>query len=181
MHFTTVNPNSDIYGEGAVELVLEEAGSDLQALRSNQAIFQNGMNPSAVLLMDGTAKADDAKQMTAMLKQSHTGSGNQYKLVALSRTKDFKPWTLTHKDLEFLGLRNLSTTKVARGFRTPVFMFGEHNAGDFATAGVLVRETHQNVSIRLQNSGAEVITDGLTKLFNPTYCFQAQPARLLEP
>jgi len=99
--------------------MVEEAGIDLQALRSNKAIFQNGLSPSAVLLMDETAKADDAKTMTDMLKQSHTGSDNQHKLVALSKTKDFKPWTMTNRDLEYLKLRELATSKVTTAYRIP--------------------------------------------------------------
>jgi hypothetical protein len=58
--------------------VLEEAGIDLQALRSNKAIFQNGLNPSADLLMDEKSTVADAKALTAQLKEAHSGSGNQH-------------------------------------------------------------------------------------------------------
>lgn len=101
LDFPLPNPTSDLYGESPLELVVEEAGIDPQALCSNKAIFQNGMSPSAVLLMDETAKPQDAKTMTDMLKLSHTGSADQHKVVALSKTKDLKPWTLTNRDLEF--------------------------------------------------------------------------------
>ncbi len=68
LHFPLPNPTNDLYGESPLELVLEEAGIDLQALRSNKAIFQNRMNPSVALLVDEPAKAQDAKMMTDMLK-----------------------------------------------------------------------------------------------------------------
>jgi phage portal protein BeeE len=44
-HFALPNPTNSIYGEGRVELLIEEAGIDLMALRSNKAIFQDGLSP----------------------------------------------------------------------------------------------------------------------------------------
>ena len=69
--------------------------------------------------------------MTEMLKQSHTGSTNQHKIVALSKTKEFKPWTMTNRDLEFLKLRNLATSKVTTAYRIPKVLLDHHNAGDY--------------------------------------------------
>ncbi|HEV2126679.1 MAG TPA: phage portal protein, partial [Chloroflexota bacterium] len=43
LDFPLPSPTNDLYGESPLELVLEEAGIDLQALRSNKAIFQNAL------------------------------------------------------------------------------------------------------------------------------------------
>jgi HK97 family phage portal protein len=172
LDFALPNPTSDIYGESPLELVLEEAGIDLQALRSNKAIFQNGMNPSAVLMMDESAKREDAAAMTAMLKQAHTGSGNQHKIVALSKTKDFKPWTMSNRDLEFLKLRDLATSKVTTAYRIPKVMLGHHNAGDYATTKFLIRDTYNHVYRPMQEIIEAIITERLIHRFNPELRFE---------
>jgi HK97 family phage portal protein len=143
LHFPLPNPTNDLYGESPLELVPEEARIDLQALRSNKAIFQNGLNPSAVLLMDENSKKEDVQVMTNMLKQSHTGSGNQHKIVAFSKTKEFKPWTMSNHDLEFLKLPDLATTKVTTAYRIPKVLLAHHNAGDYDTTSFLIRDTYQ--------------------------------------
>ena len=172
LDFPLPNPTHDLYGESPLELVLEEAGIDLQALRSNKAIFQNGLNPSAVLLMDETAKPGDAKTMTDMLKQSHTGSGNQHKIVALSKTKEFKPWTMTNRDLEFLKLRDLATSKVTTAYRIPKVLLGHHNAGDYATTKFLIRDTYNHVYRPMQRIIGAIMTERLIHRFNPELRFE---------
>jgi HK97 family phage portal protein len=181
LHFPLPNPTNDLYGESPLELVLEEAGIDLQALRSNKALFQNGMNPSAVLLMNDTAKAEDARAMTEMLKQSHTGSGNQHKIVALSKTNEFKPWTMTNRDLEFLKLRDLATSKVTTAYRIPKVLLGHHNAGDYATTKFLIRDTYNHVYRPMQRIIEEVITERLIHRFNPELRFQLIPPDASDP
>jgi HK97 family phage portal protein len=172
LHFPLPNPTNDLYGESPLELVLEEAGIDLQALRSNKAIFQNGMSPSAVLLMDETAKAEDAKVMTDMLKQSHTGASNQHKVMALSKTRDFKPWTMTNRDLEYLKLRDLATSKVTTAYRLPKVLLGHHNAGDYATTKFLIRDTYAHVYRPMQRLIESIITERLIHRFSPELRFE---------
>jgi HK97 family phage portal protein len=169
IHFQLPSPDSDIYGEGRVELAVEEAGIDLQALRSNKAIFTNGMNPSAVLLLDDKATPDDAKRLTSELRQGHAGADNRNKILALSRVVDFKPWSMTPKDLDFLGLRNLATEKVTTAMGVPQVLLGNHNAGDYATTKFLVRIMHQTVFMPVQEIIAEAITEHLIHSINPDF------------
>ncbi|MDP9369226.1 MAG: phage portal protein, partial [Chloroflexota bacterium] len=167
LHFRLPNPTNDLHGESPLELVVEEAGIDLQALRSNKAIFTNGLSPSALLLLDEQATPEQAKQLTDQITQRHQGASNRHKLIALARVKDFKPYTLTPKDMESLGLRDLATSKVTTAFRLPKVLLGHHNAGDYATTKFLIRETHQNTYRPVQQLIAEVITEGPIHAINP--------------
>lgn len=167
VHFQLPNPQSDIYGEGRVELVVEEAGIDLQALRANKAIFINGLSPSALILLDDKATQEDAKALTAMIRQNHEGATNRHKLLALSRVQDFKPYSMTLKDMEFLGLRELSTEKVTTGMGVPKFLLGNHNAGDYASGRFLVRNMEQNVIMPIQDILGEQITEKIIHPINP--------------
>ena len=74
LHLTTVKPTSEIHGEGAVESLGGEAGIDLRAPRSNKAILQNGLNPSAVALMEEGSKVDVGRRVTEQDKRAHAGS-----------------------------------------------------------------------------------------------------------
>jgi len=167
LHFALPNPGNDLYGEAPLELVVEEAGIDLQALRSNKANFQNGLNPSAVILMDDKASPAQATEVTERLKAGHTGASQQHKLLALAQVKDFKPWTMSLRDLEYSKLRDLATSKVTTAYRIPKVLLGHHNAGDYATTKFLIRDTYLNTYQPIQGLIAEIITERLIHLINP--------------
>ena len=167
IHFQLPSPNNDIYGEGRVELIVEEAGIDLQALRSNKSIFINGLSPSALLMLDDKATPEDARMLTETIRQGHSGADNRHKILALARVQDFKPYSLSPKDMDFLGLRNLATEKVTSVMGVPKVLLGNHNSGDYATTEFLVREMHQNVFIPVQAIIAETITEHLIHSINP--------------
>lgn len=167
IHFQLPSPNNDIYGEGRVELIVEEAGIDLQALRSNKSIFINGLSPSALLMLDDKATPEDARMLTETIRQGHSGADNRHKILALARVQDFKPYSLSPKDMDFLGLRNLATEKVTSVMGVPKVLLGNHNSGDYATTKFLVREMHQNVFIPVQAIIAETLTEHLIHSINP--------------
>jgi len=169
IHFQLPNPDSDVYGEGRVELAVEEAGIDLQALRSNKSIFINGMSPSALLILDEKADHEDARKLTEMIRQNHSGADNRNKLLAVSRVQEFKPYSMTPKEMDFLGLRNLATEKVTTVMGVPKVLLGNHNSGDYATTKFLVREMQQNVFMPVQNIIAEAITEHLIHSINPDF------------
>lgn len=169
IHFQLPNPNSDVYGEGRVELLVEEAGIDLQALRSNKSIFINGLSPSALILLDDQADSDDAKSLTDTIRQGHTGADNRNKLLALARVRDFKPYSISPKEMDFLGLRKLATEKVTAVMGVPKVLLGNHNSGDYATTKFLVREMHQNVFEPVQAIISEIITEDLIHSINPDF------------
>lgn len=110
--------------------------------------------------------------MTEMLKQSHTGSGDQHKIVALSKTKEFKPWTMTNRDLEFLKLRDLAASKVTTAYRIPKVLLGHHNAGDYATTKFLIRDTYNHVYRLMQRIIGAIMTERLIHRFNPELRFE---------
>jgi len=169
IHFQLPNPSNDVYGEGRVELAVEEAGIDLQALRANKSIFVNGLSPSAILILDEKADEEDAKRLTEMIRQNHTGADNRHKILAVSRVVDFKPYSMTLKDMEFIGLRNLATEKVTTVMGVPKVLLGNHNSGDYATTKFLVREMHQNVFMPVQSIIGEAITEHLIHSINPDF------------
>ena len=122
--------------------------------------------------MDENSKKEDAQAMTDMLKASHGGSSNQHKVLALSKIKSFQPWTMTNRDLEFLKLRDLATSKVTTAYRIPKVLLGHHNAGDYATTKFLIRDTYNPVDRPMQRIIEAIITERLIHRFNPELRFE---------
>jgi hypothetical protein len=116
--------------------------------------------------MDENATQSDAEVMTGLINQKHTGADKRHKVMALSRVRDFKPYTLTPKEMDFLGLRNLPTKKVTTVTGVPEFLLGNHNTGDYASGKFLVREFHETIVTPVQEIFAEGFSENLVHTVN---------------
>lgn len=181
IYFKLPNPINSVSGEGRVELLIEEAGIDLLALRSNKSIFQNGQSYSAVIMLDEKATPKEARELTDQIKQAHTGAENQHKLVAVSKARDFKPMTMTMRDMEFVGMRHLSTEKVTTAMGVPEFLLGNHNTGDYQSGKFLVREFHADVVQMVQGLLEARITEHLVQTIDNRFQLSLIPPDSSDP
>lgn len=167
LHFRLPNPTNDLYGESPLSSALEDIGLDLQAMRSNRAIFANGFKPSAFVVLDNDLNVEEQKAVATQLKALHTGSSNQHKLVISPGIKDVKPWAQTLKDMEFTAQRELSTKKVTTAYRIPMVLLGYHNAGDYASTEILKREVHESTFRPNRLYISQKITEALLHTIDP--------------
>lgn len=171
IHFRLPSRKNDLYGQSPLERLLEEVKNDLKAVRANQALFDNGLAPSAIALLENGMSHEEAKKAVAMIKQQHTGPSKRHQLMALLGIKDIKPWGSTLKDMEFIATRTLSTEKVATGYGVPKEFLNQKGASNYATADAMERQLYLGKGKTLQEITAELITEGVIHSFNPALQF----------
>ena len=180
-HFRLSNPINDLYGRSPLESALEEIRGDLSALRANTAIFENGMSPSMILLMNEKSTPDQAQKATDAINANHKGVSKWRKLLAISQVNKVEPYGNTLKDMEFSQLRDLATTKVAAAFGVPKFLLGMKDAADFATSDVLERQFYTTTIKPLQDVIEEVMTEDIIHAFDPELKFEFNQPELRSP
>lgn len=171
LHARQPNPTNDLYGEPPLASPLEDIGLDLQAMRANRAIFENGLDPSVVILLDENATPEQATELTRRIEQRHQGAGKRHGVMAVSHAKDIKPYSLTLKDMEFTALRGLTTSKVSTAYRIPLLLLGHHNAGDYASSDILYREVHESTFRPNQEYLEQLLTEALLHTIDPDLRF----------
>ena len=170
-HIRLPNAYNDLYGRSRMISALEEIGLDLQAVQSNRAIFENGLKPSAILLMDDKMSAEQVKAAAAQIKQRYTGAAHTHSLMTLGGVRDVKPWGQTLKDMEFSELRALGTEKVANAYGVPKLFLNQKDAADYSTSDVVERMFYTTTIRPVQDLAEEIFTEDIIHAFNDEYAF----------
>ena len=161
---------NDLYGHSPLESVMQEVNLDIQALRANKAIFDNGFKPSVIVRMKDGVK-DTVERLASIINQRHAGASQQHGIVAVSGVEDITPYAQTLKDMEFTALRELTTQKVSTAYRVPKFMLNLKGAHDLATSSVQERQFFNSTIKPLQDLVAEVFTEDIIHSFDPELAF----------
>lgn len=115
----TDDPNSPVYGLSALEPVVFEVRTDLAAMVSNYAFFQNDAQPGAMYILEDTTGEGDREAIINQLRKELRGSENRHKSVILAGVKEIKTIGINQKDMEFHTLRKFTTEKVCSVYGVP--------------------------------------------------------------
>jgi len=161
---------NDLYGHSPLESVMQEVNLDIQALRANKAIFDNGFKPSVIVRMKDGVK-DTVERLASIINQRHAGASQQHGIVAVSGVEDIQPYAQTLKDMEFTALRELTTIKVANAYGVPAIFLNQRGASRYMTVNAEERQFYNGRIKPLQDLVAEVFTEDIIHSFDPELAF----------
>jgi HK97 family phage portal protein len=161
---------NDLYGHSPLESVMQEVNLDIQALRANKAIFDNGFKPSVIVRMKDGVK-DTVERLSALINQRHTGAAHQHGIVAVSGVEDIQPYAQTLKDMEFTALRELTTIKVANAYGVPAIFLNQKGTSKYTTINAEERQFYNGRIKPLQDIVAEIFTEDIIHSFDPELAF----------
>ena len=161
---------NDLYGHSPLESVMQEVNLDIQALRANKAIFDNGFKPSVIVRMKDGVK-DTVERLSALINQRHTGAAHQHGIVAVSGVEDIQPYAQTLKDMEFTALRELTTIKVANAYGVPAIFLNQKGTSKYNTVSAEERQFYNGRIKPVQDIVAEIFTEDIIHTFDPELAF----------
>ncbi len=161
---------NDLYGHSPLESVMQEVNLDIQALRANKAIFDNGFKPSVIVRMKDGVK-DTVERLAALITQRHSGAAHQHGIVAVSGVEDIQPYAQTLKDMEFTALRELTTIKVANAYGVPAVFLNQKGTSKYTTINAEERQFYNGRIKPLQDIVAEIFTEDIIHAFDPELAF----------
>ncbi len=161
---------NDLYGHSPLESVMQEVNLDIQALRANKAIFDNGFKPSVIVRMKDGVK-DTVERLASIINQRHAGASQQHGIVAVSGVEDIQPYAQTLKDMEFTALRELTTIKVANAYGVPAIFLNQRGTSRYTTINAEERQFYNGRIKPLQDLVAEVFTEDIIHSFDPELAF----------
>lgn len=103
----------------------------------NQAKFENGFTPSAIISLFGSANQEEAQKVVRAMKDCFTGTGNNSKMfIQALRDPAYKSDVQileTSNEGEFMNLQNLAQTNIIAAHRWSVSLTGLRTAGSLGT------------------------------------------------
>lgn len=123
--YETDNDNN-AFGLSALEGIVWDALTDLEANKSNYYFFDNDSVPRAVFLLNDGMDYEDEEVLGQVdnLVNQMKGTKNKHKSIASNLIKDVKPIAVNHKDIDFINQRKLTTEKVCAVLEIPKSILG---------------------------------------------------------
>ena len=111
--------NNSNNGMGLLHGLVYDGLSDLEASKTNYALYQNSAIPSAILLLDGDLNEKEMQVAKEQFELQFKGSTNAHKTLVAGGVKDIKTLSITPRDMEFINQRHMTTEKISAVFGVP--------------------------------------------------------------
>lgn len=139
LHLRLFDPLDDLYGfaplsAAQVALELHDAAS-----RWNKALLDNSARPSGALVYASSDNLSDDQfdRLKGELENAFQGTANAGRPILLEGGLDWKPLSLSPKDMDFLEARSGAAREIALAFGVPPLLLGlpgDNTHGNFAEA-----------------------------------------------
>ena len=98
------------------------------------AMYENGINPSGALKLEGTLGTDARERLRANIEEMHSGSANASRCLILDQGLEWQQISINPEDAELLDSRRFSTEELARLFQVPPPLVGIWDHSSFTNS-----------------------------------------------
>jgi HK97 family phage portal protein len=173
LHLMLAHPIDDHYGLSAMEAAATAVDIHNEASRWNKAFLDNAARPSGALVYaaDGANMSEEQfDRLKRELEEGFQGAANAGRPLLLEGGLDWKPLSLSPKDMDFIELKNVAAREIALAFGVPPLVLGlagDNTHANYAEANrvfwrqcvaPLVKKTAQSLSLWLSQHMGESIT-----------------------
>jgi HK97 family phage portal protein len=123
LHLTLFNPLDDHYGLSPLEAAAVAVDTHNAAARWNKALLDNAARPSGALVYDGpdgtSMAAAQFERLKRELTELYEGASNAGRPMVLDGGLDWKPMSLSPRDMDFLEVKHSAAREIALAFGVP--------------------------------------------------------------
>ncbi|AHB49047.1 portal protein [Hyphomicrobium nitrativorans NL23] len=127
LHVRLFHPANDHYGMSPVEAAAQAIDIHNTAGRWNKALLDNSARPSGALVYggaDGRMTPEQFERLKAELDDGFQGPQRAGRPLLLEGGLDWKPLSLSPKDMDFVEARNGAAREIALAFGVPPMLLG---------------------------------------------------------
>ncbi|HET9715744.1 MAG TPA: phage portal protein [Pseudolabrys sp.] len=141
LHLTLFNPLDDHYGLSPLEAAAVAVDTHNAAANWNKALLDNAARPSGALVYDGAdgtmLSAAQYERIKREFDERYQGSRNAGRPLLLEGGLDWKPMSLSPRDMDFLETKHAAAREVALAFGVPPMLLaipGDNTYSNFQEA-----------------------------------------------
>jgi len=171
LHLTLFNPLDDHYGLSPMSAAATAIDSHNAASAWNKSLLDNAARPSGALVYSGPQgvglPADQFDRLKAELEESFQGAANAGRPMLLEGGLDWKPLSLTPKDMDFLEAKAGAAREIALAFGVPPMLLGLPGDNTYANFAEANRSFWRQTVIPLATKVHQSIAHWLAPSFGP--------------
>jgi HK97 family phage portal protein len=178
LHLTLFHPTDDHYGLSPMEAAAVPLDIHNAAGAWNKALLDNAARPSGALVF-GSAKLSETQfdRLKAELELSYQGAANAGRPLLLEGGLDWKPLSLSPKDMDFIEAKNAAARDIALAFGVPPLLLGLPGDNTHANYAEANRAFYRQTVIPLAKRTAQALAQWLA----PAFVGRAGQGLALEP
>ncbi len=174
LHLTLINPLDDYYGLSPLEAAAVAVDTHNAAARWNKALLDNAARPSGALVYAGPdgflLQEAQFERLQAELEKQYQGTANAGRPLILEGGLDWKPMSLSPKDMDFMEAKHAAAREIALAFGVPPMLLaipGDNTYSNYQEASrVFWRQTVLPLASRMAGALTQWLApsfgDGLT-------------------
>ncbi|HZW48181.1 MAG TPA: phage portal protein, partial [Microvirga sp.] len=125
LHMTLFHPADDHYGLSPMEAAATALDIHNAAGAWNKALLDNAARPSGALVVGGTTLTDaQFERLKSELEANYQGASNAGRPLLLEGGLDWKPLSLSPKDMDFVEAKTAAAREIALAFGVPPLLLG---------------------------------------------------------
>jgi HK97 family phage portal protein len=128
------------FGRSPLTLACEAIGTAMALDRHAAKLFGRGARPSGALLFSKGMGEAAVKAARAAWRATHEGENADCHTAILYDGADFKPFTFSSTDAQFLENRKFQILEICRAFRVPPSMLFDHDRATWSNTEQMGRE-----------------------------------------
>jgi len=163
LHLTFFHPLDDHYGLAPIEAAATALDTHNAAAKWNKALLDNAARPSGALVYagaEGSVLSDQQfDRLKTELEGTYAGAVNAGRPLLLEGGLDWKPMSLSPKDMDFLEAKHTAAREIALAFGVPPMLLGipgDNTYANFQEANrVFFRQTVLPLATRVGHALAQ--------------------------
>jgi HK97 family phage portal protein len=126
LHLSLFHPTDDHYGLSPMEAAAAALDVHNAASAWNKALLDNAARPSGALVFSGEASVSDQQfsKLKAELEETYQGARNAGRPMLLEGGLDWKPLSLSPKEMDFVEAKAAAAREIALAFGVPPLLLG---------------------------------------------------------
>ena len=176
LHLRLFHPLDDHVGLSPMEPAAVALDIHNAAGAWNKALLDNAARPSGALVLAGAgagALSDTAfDRLKAELELNYQGAGNAGRPLLLEGGLDWKPLSLSPKDMDFVEAKNAAAREIALAFGVPPLLLGLPGDNTHANYAEANRAFYRQTAIPLAKRTGEAISAWLGPAFGAELALQ---------
>jgi HK97 family phage portal protein len=178
LHLNLFHPLDDHYGLAPIEAAAAALDLHNAAGAWNKALLDNAARPSGALVFasGGSNLSDTAfARLKAELELNYQGSANAGRPLLLEGGLDWRPFSLSPKDMDFVHARAAAAREIALAFGVPPLLLGLPGDNTHANYAEANRAFYRQTVIPLAKRTAESLIAWLGPAFAPNGTLALEP------
>jgi HK97 family phage portal protein len=170
LHLKNVHPSDDCYGFSPMEAAAMALDVHNSASAWNKALLDNAARPSGALVYAtsqgaGTLTEEQFERLKSELEQNYQGQRNAGRPLLLEGGLDWKPLSMSPRDMDFIETKATAAREIALAFGVPPLLLGLSGDNTHSNYAEANRAFYRQTVIPLVTRTMDTLTHWLAPVF----------------